>query len=411
MKKLICELCGSVELVKEDGLFVCQSCGCKYTVEEAKKIMFEGTIHVDGKVKIDNSNQISNMMINANRAYEDGRFDQAQVLYNQILNEEPNNYEAILYEGLSLGWQGNAIRYTMNKAGNSAIRAIDIAKTSIKNDAELDKFIIKAMREITKLGIALSKLCMQTIQEYNISRNDKISDLDKRIRRADVAYVDFNIFRDEYEIITNSANSNIQKYAQINDNTLLIILSVYNKVVSCFANDFQRNNKELFDYIEDNINSLIKIICFPISKAEFSSVLYSIEFYKEYKEERDKANYWIKHPEEKKKYDEKVKQDKIDSLYAEAISKIYSEDIGTIKEGIKDLRKYEGIKTDVDRYIEIAQENIEKVKIKTEEDDEIWVRLKKNNKKKAIITAIIAGVIVVVGTLAIIGLYWYNINL
>lgn len=37
MKQLICELCGSSDLVKSDGMFVCQECGTKYTVEEAKK--------------------------------------------------------------------------------------------------------------------------------------------------------------------------------------------------------------------------------------------------------------------------------------------------------------------------------------------------------------------------------------
>ena len=39
MKQLKCEMCGSAELIKQDGVFVCQSCGCKYSVEEAKKLM------------------------------------------------------------------------------------------------------------------------------------------------------------------------------------------------------------------------------------------------------------------------------------------------------------------------------------------------------------------------------------
>ena len=39
MKQLTCEMCGSTDLLKQDGVFVCQSCGCKYSVEEAKKMM------------------------------------------------------------------------------------------------------------------------------------------------------------------------------------------------------------------------------------------------------------------------------------------------------------------------------------------------------------------------------------
>ena len=52
MKALVCEMCGSNDLVKQEGVFVCQSCGCKYSVEEAKKMMVEGAVEVTGTVKI-----------------------------------------------------------------------------------------------------------------------------------------------------------------------------------------------------------------------------------------------------------------------------------------------------------------------------------------------------------------------
>lgn len=37
MKQLTCEMCGSTDLIKQDGVFICQSCGTKYSIEEAKK--------------------------------------------------------------------------------------------------------------------------------------------------------------------------------------------------------------------------------------------------------------------------------------------------------------------------------------------------------------------------------------
>ena len=49
-------MCGSTDLVKKEGLFECQSCGTKYSVEEAKKMMVEGT------VKVDNSDYIKNFL-------------------------------------------------------------------------------------------------------------------------------------------------------------------------------------------------------------------------------------------------------------------------------------------------------------------------------------------------------------
>ena len=35
----VCELCGATSFVKEDGMFTCQSCGTKYSPEEAQKLM------------------------------------------------------------------------------------------------------------------------------------------------------------------------------------------------------------------------------------------------------------------------------------------------------------------------------------------------------------------------------------
>ena len=34
MKRLTCEMCGSVDLIKEGGYYVCQFCKTKYTVDD-----------------------------------------------------------------------------------------------------------------------------------------------------------------------------------------------------------------------------------------------------------------------------------------------------------------------------------------------------------------------------------------
>ena len=68
MKQLTCEMCGSNELVKQNGYFVCQFCGCKYSVEEAKRMMIEGTVEVQGTVKVDNTASVEKYLANARRA-------------------------------------------------------------------------------------------------------------------------------------------------------------------------------------------------------------------------------------------------------------------------------------------------------------------------------------------------------
>ena len=39
MAQLVCELCGSTQFIKDNGVFVCQGCGTKYTLEEARAML------------------------------------------------------------------------------------------------------------------------------------------------------------------------------------------------------------------------------------------------------------------------------------------------------------------------------------------------------------------------------------
>ena len=97
MKQLTCEMCGSTELIKQDGFFVCQTCGCKYSVEEAKKMMIEGTVDVQGTVKVDNSAFVQKYLANARRAKQKEDWPETEKYYNMVEQNDPTNIEAIFY--------------------------------------------------------------------------------------------------------------------------------------------------------------------------------------------------------------------------------------------------------------------------------------------------------------------------
>lgn len=97
MKKLVCELCGSTNLIKENGLFVCQSCGTQYSVEEARKMMIEGTVNVQGVVQVDNSSLLENYYLNARRAMAQEDWAGVEKYYDLVLQNEPGSIEAIFY--------------------------------------------------------------------------------------------------------------------------------------------------------------------------------------------------------------------------------------------------------------------------------------------------------------------------
>ena len=96
MKQLTCEMCGGTDLVKQDGVFICQTCGCKYTVEEAKRMMIDGTVNVVGTVSIDNSASYDRILELAKDAYTDKRWESAYDYYCQAVDIRQDDAQSVL---------------------------------------------------------------------------------------------------------------------------------------------------------------------------------------------------------------------------------------------------------------------------------------------------------------------------
>lgn len=144
MKQLTCEMCGSIDLMKQDGVFVCQSCGTKYSVEDAKKLMVE----VSGAVTIDNSSKIENYYQLARQAKKNNNSEDAAKYYDLIRQECPNDWEAnffsVYYATMEckIGEIPNA-SYTLR----SSIRSvIDQVKENLSSESDQ----VKALDEIVE---------------------------------------------------------------------------------------------------------------------------------------------------------------------------------------------------------------------------------------------------------------------
>lgn len=132
MKQLTCEMCGSTDLMKQDGVFVCQTCGCKYSVEEAKKMMVEGTVDVTGStVKVDVSEKVKNLYVLARRAKDDNNAELAEKYYEMITFEMPNDWEALFYF--------NYFKAKHTKLGNMENSVISLANSLDSVFALIDK--------------------------------------------------------------------------------------------------------------------------------------------------------------------------------------------------------------------------------------------------------------------------------
>lgn len=182
MRQLTCEMCGSTDLVKDGGVFVCQNCGCKYSVEEAKKMMIEGTVEVQGTVKVDESEKIEKLRVLAKRAKEEENASEAKKYYDLVLIEDPDDWEANYYSSYYSLLDGRIIDLEDNLSSFGA-RAITALKMIIANpsfdSANIDSFFTDT-----------SRIFRQVISYQNAEFNRIQDDITRSIERGEITLFD-----------------------------------------------------------------------------------------------------------------------------------------------------------------------------------------------------------------------------
>lgn len=179
MKQLTCEMCGSTDLMKQDGVFVCQSCGTKYSVEEAKKMMVEGTVEVAGTVKVDDSAKIDNYYTMAENAYDASNKQEAENYCNKIIEIDPSNYKAWFLKGKAAGWQSTLRNIRIEESVNCFTKAIDNAP-----EEEVEDIKEEAASEISSLSTALMRLSCDNFAKY--PSEDNKADILNNLRLAKI---------------------------------------------------------------------------------------------------------------------------------------------------------------------------------------------------------------------------------
>lgn len=98
MKAIACEMCGSNDIIKQEGIYVCQHCGTKYTVEEQRKALTGKRIDDHGStIRLDVSDDIRNLYQLARRAKNKSDAENAARYYEMILLKDTDSWEAVFY--------------------------------------------------------------------------------------------------------------------------------------------------------------------------------------------------------------------------------------------------------------------------------------------------------------------------
>ncbi len=171
MKALICELCGSNDLVKQDGYYVCQHCGTKFTPEEAKKMLVElsGTITVKNPIVVEGMAQADSLCENGINTYKQGNFTESYRLFSDALSIKPNHPKASLYRGLSAAYQSTVANPRYDELCESAALALVNAKNDYSTQDYLT-FFEDAVIQLASITILIKAL----FDGYTQKLNDQI---------------------------------------------------------------------------------------------------------------------------------------------------------------------------------------------------------------------------------------------
>lgn len=179
MKQIVCEVCGSNDLVKEDGCFICQYCGAKYSPEEAKRLIVEvnGKVDVSGsKVTVDNTSFVERSLENARRAKAKEDWEECEKYYNMVEQYEPTNIEAIFYSSygkarMALVDSDRFKREQKIKVLKNSISVIDDNYDNSPDKYEEKKVLIQNINA-DLLSMMNSSFVMNTVNNGNYTSND-----------------------------------------------------------------------------------------------------------------------------------------------------------------------------------------------------------------------------------------------
>ena len=140
-----CTECGAnieVDQTKKAG--VCPFCGCAYVTQDAI-VNYNTTIINNNSITADNVNIVggdfNNLFKLAKESWDCNDFDEAFKLFSKALEISPDHAEAILYRGLSKGWQskGNACYLNVTDAAFKKVYLQNRSNlTEDQKSAELD---------------------------------------------------------------------------------------------------------------------------------------------------------------------------------------------------------------------------------------------------------------------------------
>lgn len=158
MKAMVCEMCGSQDIIKQDGMYVCQYCGTRYSIDEARKLIVEGT------VKIDHSDELQRLYKVARRARDNNNAENAQKYYDMILVKDPSSWEANFYTVYyqSMCCKIKDIRSAAIRVSNCENTVLELIRDNVPDPDEQGA----AISEVGRKLITISRILFNSATDF-----------------------------------------------------------------------------------------------------------------------------------------------------------------------------------------------------------------------------------------------------
>ena len=158
MKALKCEMCNGNDFVKQDGLYVCQFCGTKYTADEAKKLMIDGEVEVKGVMTLDKLAKNGEMLLKL------GKHQDAKNVFHKLSCDYPEDYR---------GWWGMARAESAVSEKSLDVQEYIKAALAVAPKEEKERLEKESALLLKKLGVKNSDKAVKALEEPDGKRGSK----------------------------------------------------------------------------------------------------------------------------------------------------------------------------------------------------------------------------------------------
>lgn len=328
MEKIFCEVCEG-DLIKEDEFFVCQSCGCKYTVGEVKKLISGGaTANSKNKSNvnktIDNS-EIDLLFKKGIRLYEEGKISQSKNYFLDVIDRDDSNFKAKLYVCLCNAWGTSVDNLKILKEIDNIINLFsEYSKKNGINNEYKENLEIASLQMILAANASIlvfQDWANKCVEEYKLNIKNLMGRTNSyNIQQATVIKNKFDASIKQNQVLFNKMVDTVK----MGIGSLIYTLVIDKNVREQFSSDFlQRLHDKYFKLITteksaDNVNQQASI--------NILSIKNTIESLKK----KEIENYWKKNKDLKESFEKKLSENQIlidDLNYEKKNLKIEKDDI------------------------------------------------------------------------------------